>query len=191
MQNKALNFVKEKASNVSLVFFKWMQSFFLRGRELWPTFRLSPTNSCLVGRRQDNALWVCHVCIRASAASPSLSLSLSLSLLYLSYIYIYIYISYMHRNIYKRDVLVCLFYSRNRFPNITILWRLIKKGPQRDFRLSIILSFYFFLDELFYLFCTLVFHPFHQPIYSPSLKIRLSTARGKQVVYKQLAWFLL
>jgi hypothetical protein len=121
MQNKALNFVKEKASNVSLVFFKWMQSFFLRGRELWPTFRLSPTNSCLVGRRQDNALWVCHVCIRASAASPSLSLSLSLSLLYLSYIYIYIYISYMHRNIYKRDVLVCLFYSRNRFPNITIL----------------------------------------------------------------------
>jgi hypothetical protein len=120
-----------------------------------------------------------------------LSLSLSLSLSYISPIYIYIYISYMHRNIYKRDVLVCLFYSRNRFPNITILWRLIKKGPQRDFRLSIILSFYFFLDELFYLFCTLVFHPFHQPIYSPSLKIRLSTARGKQVVYKQLAWFLL
>jgi hypothetical protein len=107
MQNKALNFVKEKASNVSLVFFKWMQSFFLRGRELWPTFRLSPTNSCLVGRRQDNALWVCHVCIRASAASPSLSLSLSLSLLYLSYIYIYIYIYLTCIEIYIKEMFLC------------------------------------------------------------------------------------
>lgn len=81
-EKKALDLGKGKASNVSVVFFQVDAKALVweRKKELWLKFRLSPTNLCWVGRLQDNALWLCHVCIRAFTAKLArrpLSLSLS------------------------------------------------------------------------------------------------------------------
>lgn len=100
MQNKALNFVKEKASNVSLVFFKWMQTFF---------FFFERKGSC--GQRLDclplsrvlSAVTKTMLCgfvtsvlaIRVCAARPLFYFSLIYIYMH-AWLYEYIYIYILH-----------------------------------------------------------------------------------------------
>ena len=96
-------------------------------RELWLTFRLSPTNLCWVGRHQDNALWACHVCI------CSLSLSLSLSLLFC-------YISYMQRNIKEKCACALVLFPVGN--PITIISWTIERDLYGLWRISVFPLFY-------------------------------------------------
>ena len=126
MQNKALEVCKRKGKQRQCCLFQVDAKAFLRERELrelWLTFRLSPTNLCWVGRHQDNALWACHVCI----------CSLSPILLYI-----------LHAKKYKRKVCMCSCFipSRESHYDYFLDTRKGSVWTMENFCFSIILLFY-------------------------------------------------